>query len=195
MKRVSIAVLGVIGVITLVEVGSANATDNSTARHWHNASPIYRLHVDLPNKNVVEAAANTWSINTRITFRRGSNIAHTRWWENPHIVWQGNIPQAWQGDCPPNTTLACTRTRWGNDNHIDDSDFVFSGNRLWTTNCVITTPPFFDRQTVALHEFGHWGYLTHTADSNAVMFGSYQGSRCTLRAHDINSMNRNYQGH
>lgn len=81
-------------------------------------------------------------------------------------------------------------------NHIVDADFVFNQEQSMGTSDFFC---FFslgvDVHTVALHEFGHWGVLRHTSDSNAVMSPFYEGCRRTPTQHDVDSMNANYAGH
>ncbi|MFP5308835.1 MAG: matrixin family metalloprotease [Actinomycetes bacterium] len=113
------------------------------------------------------------------------------------LVWRGAIPQAWQSGCPPATTQACTNTRAYSNNQIADSDFVFNSSQSMgtsNTNCNLFGPFSVDVESVALHEFGHWGRLTHTTDGQAVMFQSYVTCRRLLHAHDDESMTEQYRG-
>lgn len=62
-----------------------------------------------------------------------------------------------------------------------------------STNCAFDIG--VDVQAVALHEFGHWGRLGHSSDSDAAMFGSYNDCQRVPAEHDLNSMSAQYQGH
>lgn len=117
----------------------------------------------------------------------------------PKIVWRGGIPSGWQAGCPPADTLACTRWTYNTtSNHITDVDTVFnSGESMGTsdTNCFFGIGT--DVQTVALHEFGHWGVLGHNDDllQFSAMTAEYWGCVRTPLQEDIDNMNRQYAGH
>lgn len=59
-------------------------------------------------------------------------------------------------------------------------------------NCFLGS---YDVQVIALHEFGHWGVLKHTEVLlGSVMTPDYPGCIRTPTQHDIDSMNKQYQG-
>ncbi len=113
-----------------------------------------------------------------------------------HIVWRGSIPSAWHTGCPPSTTLACTR-RTSTSGHISDADIVFNRDQDLGTSDLwrCTFGVGYDVESVALHEFGHFGGLTHDPSSSTVMYGSYTGCRRELTTTDVRSMQNNYPGH
>lgn len=61
-----------------------------------------------------------------------------------------------------------------------------------TLNCLANIGT--DVQTIAVHEFGHWGVLWHNDDFfGSVMFGGYVDCRRTPKNHDEASMNALYE--
>jgi len=111
-------------------------------------------------------------------------------------VWRGSIPAAWQTSCPPATTLACTSTN-GTFPHITSAGMVFNHNEsMGTSGLSCTLGLGTDVQTVALHEFGHFGgNLDHSSDSGTSMYFQYNGCRRSPSTHDVNSMNAQVAGH
>jgi hypothetical protein len=69
----------------------------------------------------------------------------------------------------PGSTLATTCTLFPRQ-LVKESDIALDASRDWTTD---PAEIVVDLQSVALHEFGHMLGLAHSADSNAVMFGTY----------------------
>jgi hypothetical protein len=181
----------------------ALSTDNITGVHWHEEKAQYRLHADsLPFRwrEATQDAAQQWNRKTAFTLRRGANIGHHKWRrEGSHIVWQGSIPPAFQDGCPPATSVACARVVFfagKGPKHIFDADFVFDrGDPLSTSNerncgSLFALYNDIDVESVGLHEFGHWGQLAHTSDSNAVMRAqAFSSCKRVPTQHDIDSMN------
>lgn len=62
-----------------------------------------------------------------------------------------------------------------------------------STNCAFDIG--VDVQALAVHEFGHWGYLRHSSDSDAAMFAEYNDCQRVIAEHDDNSMTTQYSGH
>ena len=53
-----------------------------------------------------------------------------------------------------------------------------------------------DVETIALHEFGHFGgSLLHSYDNDDIMCESYQGCRREWSDHDIETMDARYDNH
>lgn len=194
------------GLFGLVLIGSlltpytASATDNDTSWHRHSRAWGFRLNTSLPAdwKEGMAEAALAWTQGTRLNFTRNSDTTSTDPGTTSHIVWRGTIPSSWQSGCPVSTTLACTRTRFesGSSVHLSDADTVFDQNDSMggsSTNCAFDIG--IDVQTLALHEFGHWGRLEHSSDSGAAMYGSYNDCQRTPAQHDLDSMSAQYQGH
>jgi hypothetical protein len=76
-------------------------------------------------------------------------------------------------------------------NHLRDADTVFnSAIEMGTSD--LACPFGKDVETIALHEFGHWGVLRHTACRYSVMWPKYTGCRRQLYPYDIEAMNLNY---
>jgi len=207
---------GIIGAFLLLfaaTIGTASATDNKTVEHWHSRPVTYQIlekatgpTVSADRRTAVENAGSTWTANTAIDVARGTDINGSL---DPapyidsstHIVFWDAIPPEWRLSCLPGITIACTRWICGtpipgvcSENHFTDADIVFETRfiqpRTWTTNCNT-----YDVETVALHEFGHFGGLTHTTDSAAVMYPDYRGCQRALTSHDIASGDAQYAGH
>lgn len=194
MKRIwSTAVL-----VALVMAGAlavtATATDNSTGRaHWAVGYAQYRIAAYTFPANWTTAivnAASKWHNQTDVNFYRYADVGHTNWWEtSTQILWYGTFPS---GSCDPDVSIGCTLVEWSGNNYMVDADTVFDSGNSYTNTCPWWIPAPYDMETVALHEFGHWGTLSESSDSGAVMWGSYWNCRQTLTTHDINSMNALY---
>jgi hypothetical protein len=78
-----------------------------------------------------------------------------------------------------NGTLGVTWSTSG----IDEADMAINTRYSWTTGCNAPSGSF-DLESVYLHENGHVAGLGHSTDINAVMYPSYQTSRCSLAADD-----------
>lgn len=179
---------------------TAVATDNDTNWHRHSRLWGFRTHSPLPAdwKDAIAEAGVAWTDASRLDFVYNGDISSNDPGTTSHIVWRGTIPSSWQSSCPPATTLACTRTRFetGSSVHLSDADFVFDVNDSMgasSTNCALDIG--IDVQTVALHEFGHWGRLEHSSDSGAAMYGTINDCQRTPATHDADSMTAQYQGH
>lgn len=202
--RSTLAAMLVLVVLGLV--APASATDNTSGIHWHASGASFQVTDSVPadwDASLAQAAA-TWSSYTPLQLSRGPNLPATYAdFTDPsvHAVSLGAIPPEWWLSCPPPTTLACTR--WSDDDlHLSDADLVFhaaflAGFTTNTSNCPLNWPsgPFYDVETLALHEFGHFGVLRHSIDSNAVMYAEFRGCRRALTSHDIDSMGIQYLGH
>lgn len=187
-------------VVLLISASAASATDNDTSWHRHSRSWGFRTNSALPAdwKGAVAEAGRAWTERTRLNFTYNGDINSTDPSTSSHIWWRGTIPSGWQDGCPPASSLACTRWRFesGSNVHLSDADTVFdSGDSMGasSTNCALNIG--IDVQTVALHEFGHWGVLSHSSDSNAAMYGAYNDCQRTPAQHDLDSMRAQYAGH
>lgn len=190
---------GLFGAALLLSVTTAaRATDNTTGIYWPSRPVTYRLNSALPAdwKDAIEnGAAKNWTDKTALDLTKGDDTTSTApGGGSSHIWWRGAIPVSWRRGCPVLDTLACTRTRpLRVGANITDSDTVFNQDfslGASSTNCALGIG--YDVQTVALHEFGHWGYLGHSIDFTAAMFQTYQKCQRTPTQHDIDSMNANY---
>jgi hypothetical protein len=173
----------------------AIATDNIGSKwHWEGNAVYYRLaNYTLPAnfQLAIDNAATKWTSQTVIYIIKAADIGNINWSDSStHIVFYGSPPSAW---CP-SSSLACT-TSYITDpttHHLVDADTVFNSGMSWTNTCPWQTWAPYDIETVALHEFGHWGHLTDgTSDTTAVMWG-YWNCRQTLQQHDKDSMNAVY---
>lgn len=181
--------------LTLVPF-SASATDNDTGKHWDFGYTYYHVVTNTLESRYVTAivnAANKWKNQTAVDYLRGANQSSANYSStSTHLLWMGTIPSAWQASCATSTSLACTRTVVGTSNHLTDADTVFDATDNWTNDCPWWPGAYIDMETVALHELGHWGVLSHSTDVNATMYRSYDFCDQTLSQHDIDSMNANY---
>ena len=181
--------------------GMARATDNDTAWHRHSTDWGYRLNVNLPAdwKDAMEEAGIAWSDRTKLDFMRNTpDISSTDPSTTSHIVWRGTIPSGWQDACPPASTLACTKVKFEGPGsaHLADADTVFDqadSMGASSTNCALGIGT--DVQTVMLHEFGHWGSLDHSTDSEAAMYAFINDCQRVPAQHDLDSMAAQYAGH
>jgi hypothetical protein len=71
------------------------------------------------------------------------------------------------------------------DGVLIEADFYLNTRYSWTTAGTPLMGSPFDVQTAALHEFGHFLGLDHSADVNAIMYAFYQGVRRDLHPDDI----------
>lgn len=176
----------------------ALATDNVTPYHQHDRQHHYRINSSFPSdwKPAVREAGTAWSDRTRLKFIYDGETSSKDPTGSTKIVWRGGIPGTWQGNCPPDISLACTRWLVNPYNHIADVDTVFNSSiSMGTSDVLCFLSHGYDVQTIALHEFGHWGVLKQTTDRAAAMFAFYQGCRRTPLPHDIDSMNWQYRNH
>lgn len=177
----------------------AQADDNVTDWHWHGGEVGYHINTQVPSAWVseIQSAANSWTSQTAIGIvYEGRTSNQDPRFSDEHIVWHGQIPSDWHDFCPPDNTPACVRWTYMSDNHLVDADMVFNDDFSFTTSdtaCLLGNN--LDVQTVALHEFGHFGVLEHTDDAGAVMYPTLLFCRRQLSDHDVESMDLNYAGH
>jgi hypothetical protein len=185
-----------VALITAGLAGSAAATHNVTYQHWSFGYTYYHLVTNTLEARYVTAivnGANKWTNQTAVDYYRGADQSSANWSDtNTHLIWMGTIPSAWQTGCPVSTSIACTTTSVGGDNHIIDSDTVMDSTDGWTDTCPWWLFAFNDMESLALHELGHWGRLTHSSGSDDVMSNPYDTCDQTLSTHDIGAMNQNY---
>lgn len=177
----------------------ARASDNVTGVHWHSKNVTYNINSNMPSSWIGASAeaAKAWTDRAALKFNRGSDTTSTDPSTSQHVIWNGSVPSSWQSGCPPSTTLACAGTSWDGSNHLLDADLVYNSAEfsLGTNSLWCTLDIGYDVQTIGLHELGHWGYLGHSSDSGAAMYGGYNDCQRTPAQHDIDSMNSNYAGH
>ena len=166
------------------------ADDNTTAGHWHSESVQFKLESSLPNswKNAIREAADAWEDRTDIIITENSSSSNS--------ISRGVFPTSWHAYCPPDVTAACTKA-YDSNNHFTSASIIFNQNISMGTssvNCALDVGT--DVQTVAVHEFGHFaGWLGHSSDSGAAMYGDYNGCQRTPASHDEDSMDSQYEGH
>ena len=155
----------------------ASATDNIGAKwHWAFGYVYYRVAAYTLPANfqpAIDNAATKWTNQTAIDLIKGADIGNTNWSdESTHIVWYGSFPSSW--GCP-SSLIGCTFVQ-GTDTvnrHLLDVDTVYKSGENYTNTCPWLPGAPYDIETVALHEFGHWGTMNESNDSGAVMWGSY----------------------
>jgi hypothetical protein len=82
-----------------------------------------------------------------------------------------------------NGTLGVT---WSTSGRTE-ADMAINTIYRWSTGCNAPSGSF-DLESVYLHENGHVAGLDHSTDINAVMYPSYQTSRCALAQDDKNGI-------
>lgn len=188
----------VLAIGLLISGDRAIATDNTTPYYWASRPVSWKFDPNQPVPSswhgAIRQAVDQWHSRTALTFTESSSSINS--------VFRGPIPSSWQAGCDPGAAIACTRYTYNaSSNQLYEVDTVFNSNFPMGTNgtlCALSGPPnnlnTIDVQTVALHEFGHWGVLGHTSDIQAIMFATYKGCQRTLSQHDVDSMNAQYAG-
>jgi hypothetical protein len=144
---------------------------------WSGASPIVSFKVNAPGEysSHIQAAAATWS-------NAGANFSFN--YSGPHsrngAASLNQVNEIMWADLGTTSALALA-TIWCSGTTIIETDMVMNTRFNWTTN------PFsyHDVQTVALHEFGHWIGLNHSADYNSIMYYQYKGTQRQLSPDDV----------
>ena len=166
------------------------ADDNTTSYHRHAEGMTYKLHVSVPTSwdDDIEEAADGWTKNTDITISEDSGSSNE--------ILYVSYPEDIRSDCNPRTSAACTDAdRTGN--HILWSDIYLNGDVSFGTSTVKCIGNWPDVQETTAHEFGHAaGWLRHIRrGSSGLMSGSNNSCIRTPQAHDIESMNAQYEDH
>lgn len=198
LSRIATLMVAVVSLILIGPASGAGATDNDTPYHKHSAVWGYNISTSLPTewRTPVHNAAREWTSGTKLWFDYYGLTSSTSPNTSQRIIWRGSIPSSWQGNCPPADTLACTGVKIDSTNHLTDADMVFNSDwSLGTSNLFCDFDIGLDVETIALHEFGHFGFLDHTSDSGAVMYDAYNDCQRSLASHDVNSMNYQYRNH
>jgi hypothetical protein len=144
---------------------------------WTGTSPVVSFKVNAPGEysSHVQAAAATWS-------NAGANFSFN--YSGPHsrngTASLNQVNEIMWANLGTTSALALA-TIWCSGTTIIEADMVMNTMFNWTTN------PFsyHDVQTVALHEFGHWIGLNHSADYNSIMYYQYKGTQRQLSPDDI----------
>ena len=146
----------------------------------HPPAPVvsYRINENTADCTgegaAVQAAAATWSnAGANFSFSYAGATGAT-------AVTQNFVNEILWTNLGSGGTLALTTTwYYTSNNNIFECDMEFNEYYTWSTSGQ------YDVQTVALHEFGHFLFLDHSSDINAVMYYQYQGIRRALYADDI----------
>jgi hypothetical protein len=146
---------------------------------WPNSSiPVpYRVNATSARNTHVQAAANTWS-------SAGANFSFS--YAGTHSRSGGasknNINEIMWSSLGSNNALAVA-TIWYQGSTILETDMTFNTYYSWST-----TGSYYDVQTVALHEFGHWLGLDHSPIYASIMYYSIKGTQRTLHSSDIDGI-------
>ncbi len=127
----------------------------------------------------VQNAAATWS---------NAGAKFTFMYDGPHYrngIYEHNLINeiTWY-NLGAGPTLAYASWRYYSTGEIFEADMVFNTYYNWST-ATPTPAGYFDVETVALHEFGHWLSLGHSTASDSVMWWQYVKPHRTLYAGDI----------
>ncbi len=151
---------------------------------WFGDWPVVNFRVNdsggpAGSSLAVQNAANTWS-NAGAKFEFNFSGTHSR---------TGSCSQNWVNevtwhDLGSGSTLAYAIWWYYSTGEIFEADMVFNTSHDWSTASQ-TPSGYYDVETVALHEFGHWLSLDHSSEYNAIMWHSYKGPQRTLHSDDI----------
>jgi len=141
-----------------------------------NAVNFYKISTNIESSwhSAITNAGNTWGVflNTGTTSDDvgldGARVVGTALYDNPYVL-AAALPIAVGGDS------GCDMT---------EQDIGFNLDHAWST--ASTTPAgWYDVESVALHEFGHWHLLFHVmCPSGSVMVPKYAGTRRSLSVCD-----------
>ncbi len=166
------------------------ADDNTTRYHRHAEGMTYKLHVSVPTDwdDDIEGAADGWTDNTDITISESSSSSNE--------IMYASYPEDIQSECNPRTSQACTDAAKNGD-HIIWSDIYLNRNVTFGTSLVNCIGNWPDVQETVAHELGHAaGWLKHIRrGKSGLMSGSNNSCIRTPKAHDIESMNAQYEDH
>lgn len=140
-----------------------------------NRPIVYRFHSSIPTAwhSQINAAAATWNAvhNVFSSGGTGGTGAYARDGVNSLFMTTFTKPTALAGAAIMNVNTSCG---------ILEHDMGWNSAKSFST-----TGAQYDVQTVALHEFGHYGVLDHVScPSNSVMLDGYKGQRRTLATCD-----------
>lgn len=171
-----------------------DAIFSSNGSHRGRTELTYTLeHLDLVTtlraeriKNAVASAFQTWRNEIRIRFREvqsGSSDFVLGWHKRSHSVGTTPCPLSFDGRGDDLGHAFAPRSP------ILAGQCHFDSEETWATGDFSTA---IDLQTLALHEIGHLLGLSHSSDTDAVMFEEYRGRRIDLNIVDKRAIRRLY---
>jgi len=143
---------------------------------WTGLSPEIPYYVNATSTRTshVNAAATTWSsagANFAFNYRGQHNRTGGPLLNNYNeILWR---------DLGTYNALAVA-TIWVSGSTIIEADMSFNTRYSWSTS-----GSYYDVQTVALHEFGHWVGLDHSSSYGSIMYYQYKGTQRHLGSDDL----------
>ena len=148
--------------------------------HWHGEFPDvdYLINASGDRISQVRAAAETWS-NAGANFSFAYTGTHSR---NGGPSYNGYNEIMWY-NMGSNYVLAQAAI-WYFSDQILETDMTFNSYYSWST----TGSGGHDVQTVALHEFGHWLGLGHSAVYESIMYYRIKGVQRYLHDVDIDGI-------
>lgn len=176
MKRYKEMLIGALLLTMLVVNTAAPATAYAYGgAYWH----IYYAQVNQDSSipsgwtNSISAATSTWN-NAGTTF---------------YFSWIATNNKLSYG--PLTGVLASTYPVFSGDSMISCKT-TFNSNQPWSTS---GASGYYDVQSVATHELGHWLYLEHSSVSAAVMYPTLAAGQTkrTLTSDDINGIKSIYR--
>jgi hypothetical protein len=172
--------------LTEVETDYVNGYDYTySGVRWPGSSPVvpYKINASTSDRNQhIQAAAGTWNnAGANFTFRYDGT--HSR----IGLASKNNVNEILWGDL--NTGALATATIWYDQNkRILETDIVFNTRYSWYTNGYA----YYDVQTVALHELGHWLCLEHSSVEGSIMYYRMTGVQRYLHEVDIAGIHHIY---
>ncbi|OPL14710.1 MAG: hypothetical protein AVO34_00830 [Firmicutes bacterium ML8_F2] len=145
---------------------------------WYGTSPVvpYKINSSYETRiDHIQAAASTWnSAGANFEFSYSGTHGRTGRAE------RNNVNEIMWYNLNSDQTLALA-TVWYSGDRILENDMVFNTMFYWSTDGY----PYYDVQTVALHEFGHWLSLGHSPIFESIMYYQNKGIQRTLHSVDV----------
>ncbi|MFO8191943.1 MAG: matrixin family metalloprotease, partial [Bacillota bacterium] len=154
---------------------------------WYGTSPVvpYKVNSSYETRiDHIQAAASTWS-SAGANFALSYDGIHSRIGRAE----RNNINEIMWYNLNSDQTLALA-TVWYSGDRILENDMVFNTMFNWSTDGY----PYYDVQTIALHEFGHWLSLGHSPIYESIMYYQNKGIQRTLHSVDISGIRYIYGG-
>jgi hypothetical protein len=151
---------------------------------WFGDWPVVNFKVNTAGSQsgsltALQNAANTWSnAGAKFTFSYGGS--HSR----SGAAVKNSINEITWDNLGANQTLAYVSWWYYSSGEIFEADMVINTHHNWSS--ASPTPyGYFDVETVALHEFGHWLSLGHSGVYDSIMWWQYKEPQQALHADDI----------